>query len=40
MEILDAVSSTAPETATILREIVERFDYPGLLDRIEMEDEK
>jgi hypothetical protein len=34
------MSSTAPEVATVLRELVERFDYPGLLDRIEMEDEK
>ena len=40
IEILDAMSSTAPEVATVLRELVERFDYPGLLDRIEMEDEK
>jgi len=40
IEILDAVARTAPEAATVLREIVERFDYPGLLDRIEMEDEK
>ncbi len=40
IEILDAVASTAPEAATVLREIVERFDYPGLLDCIEMEDAK
>jgi len=40
IEILDAMASTAPETAIVLREIVERFDYPGLLDRIEIEDEK
>jgi PAS domain S-box len=40
IEILDAMASTAPEMVIVLREIVERFDYPGLLDRIEMEDEK
>jgi PAS domain S-box-containing protein len=34
LEILDALASTVPETATALREIVERFDYPGLLERI------
>jgi hypothetical protein len=38
--ILDAVASTAPEVATVLREIVERFDYPALLDRIGAKDER
>jgi PAS domain S-box-containing protein len=40
IEILDAMASTAPETAAALRRIAERFDYPGLLERIEMKDEK
>ena len=40
IEILDGVESTAPDTAAALREIAERFDYPGLLARIEMKEEK
>jgi PAS domain S-box-containing protein len=40
IEILDGMASTAPDTAAALREIAERFDYPGLLARIEMKDEK
>jgi len=40
VEILDALAGEAPEAVTALRVIVERFDYPGLLERIEMEDEK
>jgi PAS domain S-box-containing protein len=34
IEILDAMADTAPEAAAALRKVVERFDYPGLLDRI------
>jgi CheY-like chemotaxis protein len=40
IEILDAMAGTALEAATTLREIVERFDYPGLLDRIEAKDDR
>ena len=38
IEILDALAGTAPEAATALREIVDRFDYPALLDRIGVKD--
>ena len=34
IEILDAMASANPETMTVLREIVERFDYSALLNRI------
>jgi PAS domain S-box-containing protein len=37
LEILDALAGAAPEAAATLREIAEQFDYPGLLNRIEME---
>ncbi|HJX63135.1 MAG TPA: response regulator [Polyangia bacterium] len=40
IEILDGMASAAPYTAAALRDIAERFDYPGLLARIEMKDEK
>ena len=40
IEILDGMESAAPNTAATLREIVEQFDYPRLLARIEMKDEK
>jgi PAS domain S-box-containing protein len=33
--ILDAMADTTPEAATELRAIAERFDYAGLLDRVE-----
>jgi len=39
VEILDRLANTVPETATTLREIVERYDYPGLIERIGMETE-
>jgi PAS domain S-box-containing protein len=38
--ILDAMADTTPEAATELRTIVERFDYAGLLDRIEARGEE
>ena len=38
VEILDALAGTAPEAATALRELVDRFDYPALLDRIGVKD--
>ncbi len=40
IEILDVLAGTAPEAANVLREIAERFDYPGLLARIEMKEEE
>ena len=40
IEILDAMAGTTPDAATTLREIVERFDYPGLLDRIGMKESR
>ena len=40
VEILDGLTGEAPEAVSALRVIVERFDYPGLLERIELEDEK
>jgi len=40
IEILDEMASAAPEAATALREIVERFDYPGLLGRIGVKDDR
>ena len=38
--ILDAMADTTPEAATELRAIAERFDYAGLLDRIEARGEE
>jgi CheY-like chemotaxis protein len=40
IEILAAMADTTPEAATELRTIVERFDYAGLLDRIEARGEE